>query len=51
MSVEISFLDEGHKGNRCKVVIPKGADTKELVDENGFVGFLFLGDKYGITNE
>ena len=48
VTLEISFLDEGYKGKRCTVVIPKGTDTKPLVDKNGFTGFLFLGGKFGM---
>ncbi len=51
VTVEITFLDGGHKGNKFKVIIPKGADTKALVDTNGFTGFLFLGGKFGITQQ
>ncbi len=49
VTLEISFLNEGYKGNRCTVVIPKGTDTMSLVDKNGFTGFLYLGDKFGLN--
>ena len=51
VTLEISFLDEGHKGKRCTVVIPKGTDTVALVDKNGFTGFLYLGSKFGIKTD
>ena len=51
VTLEISFLDEGHKGNRCTVTIPKGTDTMSLVDKNGFTGFLFLGGKFGMKTQ
>nr|MCR5402968.1 Ig-like domain-containing protein [Butyrivibrio sp.] len=47
VTLEISFLDEGYKGNRCTVIIPKGTDVMSLVDKNGFTGFLYLGGKFG----
>ena len=49
VTLEISFLDEEYKGNRVTVTIPAGTDTLSLVDENGFVGFLYLAVKYGYT--
>ncbi|MCR5403713.1 MAG: Ig-like domain-containing protein [Butyrivibrio sp.] len=48
VTLEISFLDEGYKGKRCTVVIPKGTDTMSLVDKNGFAGFLYLGGRFGM---
>ena len=47
-TLEFSFLDEGYKGKSRTLVIPKGTDTKPLVDKNGFTGFLFLGSKFGM---
>jgi uncharacterized protein YjdB len=49
VTLEVSFLDEEYKGNRVTVTIPAGTDTLSLVDENGFVGFLYLAVKYGYT--
>lgn len=49
VTLEISFLDEGHKGTRYRLVIPKGTDTNALVDKNGFTGFLYLGGKFGMA--
>ncbi len=47
ITLEVSFLDEEYKGNRCMFTIPKGTDTTSLVDENGFSGFLYLLGKFG----
>ncbi len=49
VTLEISFLDEEYKGNRVTVTIPAGTDAMSLVDDNGFVGFLYLAVKYGYT--
>ena len=51
VSLYVSFLDQEYKGNRVSFTIPAGEDTMSLVDENGYVGFLFLGGKYGLTME
>ena len=50
VSLEVSFLDEGHKGNRLSFTIPAGTDTLSLLDENGFSGFLYLAGKFGTAN-
>ncbi len=49
VTLEIGFLDEEYKGNRITATIPAGTDVLSLVDENGFVGFLYLVLKYGFT--
>lgn len=51
VSLYVSFLDQEYKGNRVSFTIPAGEDAMSLVDENGYVGFLFLGGKYGLTME
>ena len=51
VTLEISFLDGEYKGNRVIVTIPAGTDALSLLDENGFVGFLYLASKYGYTLE
>ena len=51
VTLEISFLDGEYKGNRVTVTIPAGTDALSLLDENGFVGFLYLASKYGYTLE
>ncbi len=47
VTLEVSFLDEGHKGTRKNFTIPAGTDTKSLVDDKGFAGFIFLTNKFG----
>ena len=49
VTLEISFLDGEYKGDRVIVTIPAGTDALSLLDENGFVGFLYLASKYGYT--
>ena len=51
VSVYVSFLDQEYKGNRLSFVIPAGEDVISLVDENGYAGFLYLGEKYGLKLE
>lgn len=51
VSVYVSFLDGEYKGNRVSFVIPAGEDTMSLLDENGYCGFIYLGNKYGLTVE
>ena len=51
VSLYVSFLDGEYKGNRVSFVIPAGEDTVSLLDENGYCGFRFLGNKYGLTLE
>ena len=47
VTLEVSFLDEGHKGTRKNFTIPAGTDTKSLVDDKGFAGFIYLTNKFG----
>ncbi len=51
VSVYVSFLDQEYKGNRVSFVIPAGEDDIDLLDENGYAGFIYLGNKYGLTLE
>lgn len=51
VSLEVSFLDGEYKGNRVSFTIPAGADTSDLFTEDNFAGFMYLGNKYGITAE
>ena len=51
VSVYVSFLDQEYKGNRVSFTIPAGEDALSLIDENGYTGFMFLGNKYGLTME
>jgi hypothetical protein len=47
VTLEVSFLDEGHKGMRKSFTIPAGTDVTYLVDDKGFAGFIFLTNKFG----
>ncbi len=47
VTLEVSFLDEGHKGTRKTFTIPAGTDVMSLVDDKGFAGFIFLTNKFG----
>ena len=49
--LEVSFLDGEYKGNRVSFTIPAGADNSDLFTENNFAGFMYLGNKYGLTTE
>ena len=51
VSLEVSFLDGEYKGNRVSFTIPAGADTSDIFTENNFAGFMYLGNKYGLTTE
>ncbi len=43
VTLEVSFLDEGHKGARKSFTIPAGTTgLTSLVDEKGFAGFIYL---------
>ena len=51
VSLEVSFLDGEYKGKRVSFTIPAGADNSDLFTENNFAGFMYLGNKYGLTAE
>ena len=51
VSLEVSFLDGEYKGNCVSFTIPAGADNSDLFTENNFAGFMYLGNKYGLTAE
>ena len=51
VTLEVSFLDGEYKGNRVSFTIPAGADNSDLFTENNFAGFMYLGNKYGLTAE
>ena len=51
VSLYVSFLRNEYLGDRLSFVIPAGEDTMSLLDENGYAGFIFLGNKYGMTLE
>ena len=51
VSLYVSFLRNEYIGDRLSFVIPAGEDTMSLLDENGYAGFIYLGNKYGMTLE
>ncbi len=42
VTLELSYLDGGHTGNRYITTIPAGTDLSAYADDKGFVGFLYL---------
>ena len=51
VSLQVSFLRKEYTGDRLSFTIPAGEDTMSLLDENGYAGFIYLGNKYGMTLE
>lgn len=51
VSLQVSFLRKQYVGDRLSFTIPAGEDAMSLLDDNGYAGFLFLGNKYGMTVE
>ncbi len=51
VSLYVSFLRNEYIGDRLSFVIPAGEDTMALLDENGYAGFIYLGNKFGMTLE
>ena len=51
VSLQVSFLRKEYTGDRLSFTIPAGEDTLSLLDENGYAGFIYLGNKYGMTLE
>lgn len=51
VSLQVSFLRKEYVGDRLSFTIPAGEDTMSLLDENGYAGFIYLGNKYGMTLE
>ena len=51
VSLYVSFLKNEYIGDRLSFVIPAGEDTMSLLDANGYAGFIYLGNKYGMTLE
>ena len=51
VSLYVSFLRNEYIGDRLSFVIPAGEDTMSLLDANGYAGFIYLGNKYGMTLE
>ncbi len=50
VTVEVSFLKEGYKGQKMTFTIPAGTDVKSLCGEDNFIGFLNLGSKFGLKS-
>lgn len=42
VTLEVHYLDKGHKGAEKTFTIPKGTDTVKLLDKNGYAGFIYL---------
>ena len=51
VSLQVSFLRKEYTGDHLSFTIPAGEDTMSLLDENGYSGFIYLGNKYGMTLE
>ncbi|MCR5675676.1 MAG: hypothetical protein K6G16_08210, partial [Lachnospiraceae bacterium] len=47
VTVQVDFLEQGHKGAKKRIVIPAGTDVQSLLDSNGYAGFLYLASKLG----
>ena len=46
LTMELSYLEGGHKGDRLTTTIPAGTDLHEYLDDNGYEGFLYLKTKF-----
>lgn len=49
VTLKVSFLDGGYRGNRYSVTIPAGSDTLSLLNGTDYCGFLYLGSKFGLS--
>ena len=47
VTLKVSFLSEGYKGERLKVTIPAGTDVKTLWDDKGWLGLCRAGSTLG----
>ena len=47
MSLTVSFLSEGYKGEPLKVSIPAGFDVESVFDENDCLGLCRAGTVFG----
>ncbi len=47
VTLKVSFLEGGYKGQRLKVTIPAGADRSKHWDKNGWLGLLRAGTIFG----
>ncbi len=50
VTLKVSFLSEGYKGERLKVTIPAGTDVKKLWDDKGWLGLCRAGSTLGYDN-
>ncbi len=42
LTIKLSYLEGGHKGDRLITTLPAGTDLHQYLDEKGYVGFLYL---------
>ena len=47
VTLKVSFLSVGYKGQLLKVTIPAGIDRKALFEENGWLGLCWYGSTHG----
>jgi hypothetical protein len=47
VTLKVSFLSEGYKGQLLKVTIPAGIDRKALFEESGWLGLCWYGSTHG----
>ena len=47
VTLKVSFLSEGYKGQLLKVTIPTGIDRKALFEESGWLGLCWYGSTHG----
>ncbi len=48
VTLEVSFLKEGYKGQKMTFSIPANTDAKALIGDDNFIGFLNLGSKFSL---
>ena len=51
VTLKVSFLSEGYKGERLKVTIPAGTDVKTLWDDKGWLGLCRAGSTLGYDKD
>lgn len=42
ITLKINYREEGHKGPRLSTTLPKGTDLHKYLNDEGYVGFLYL---------
>ena len=47
VTLVVSFLREGYKGDRLTITIPAGTDTIALLNEEGYAGFFYISGMLG----